>query len=309
MLDAQLKDGALTPFSAHAERGRLRAFAKATGQTDPVYSEEAAAHAEGHPSLPVPPTFFFCLGMDGPDPFEVYERLDIDYARVLHGEQHFVYHRLAFAGESLRFQPRIADLYEKQGGALEFIVLETCVEGMDGAPVAELRSVMVVVQRPAGVGRPATKARPVAHDVAMGCERLPGVVAGPITRQALDRYAAASGDDNPLHVDADYARHAGWPDVVAHGMLSAAHLARVVTQWADQASLRQFSTRFVAVTHLADEVHCQARLAGRSLRNGEPCASIDLTACNQRGEVKVVGSAIVASPWHGLERSRTGDDR
>lgn len=82
--------------------------------------------------------------MGAPQPMEIYERLGVDYARVLHGEQHFRYHRLAFAGERLRFVSRIAQLYERQGGALEFIVRETRVLGTDELPVANLRSVMVV---------------------------------------------------------------------------------------------------------------------------------------------------------------------
>ena len=84
--------------------------------------------------------------MDGPNPMEIYERLGIDYAHVLHGEQHFVLHRMAFAGEVLCFKPRLADLYEKKGGALGFLVWETRVEDSDGAAVADLRTVMVVRQ-------------------------------------------------------------------------------------------------------------------------------------------------------------------
>lgn len=146
MLDMQLKGAELTPFSVEVERGRLRAFARATGQDNPIYRDEEAARAQGHPSLPVPPTFLFCLEMESPNPMEVFERLQVNYAQVLHGEQHFVYHRLAHAGETLRFKPRIADLYEKKNGALGFIVWETRVEGRDGSPVADLRSVMVVRQ-------------------------------------------------------------------------------------------------------------------------------------------------------------------
>lgn len=146
MLNTQLKDMALMPFSVEVERGRLRAFAKATGQDDPIYWDEDAARAAGHPSLPVPPTFLFCLEMERPDPAEMFARLGVDYARVLHGEQHFVYHRLAHAGETLHYTPRIVDLYEKKGGALGFIVWETRVEGADGLPVADLRSVMVARQ-------------------------------------------------------------------------------------------------------------------------------------------------------------------
>ncbi|MDD3937862.1 MaoC family dehydratase N-terminal domain-containing protein [Rhodoferax sp.] len=146
MWDTRLKGAELTPFSVEVERGRLLAFAKATGQDNPVYFDEMAARAAGHPSLPVPPTFFFCLEMDGPNPMEIYERLGIDYAHVLHGEQHFVFHRMAFAGEVLCFKPRLADLYEKKGGALGFLVWETRVEDSAGAAVADLRTVMVVRQ-------------------------------------------------------------------------------------------------------------------------------------------------------------------
>lgn len=144
MLDPRLKGAELTPFSVEVERGRLRAFARATGQDNPIYWDEAVAHAQGHPALPVPPTFLFCLEMESPNPMEVFERLGVDYAHVLHGEQHFVFHRTVHAGETLRFKPRIADLYEKKKGALGFIVWETRVEGLDGSAVADLRSVMVV---------------------------------------------------------------------------------------------------------------------------------------------------------------------
>jgi acyl dehydratase len=137
-------DVELTPFSVEVACGRLQAFAAATGQDDPVYSDVAAAHAAGYPSLPVPPTFLFCLEMEGPKPMEAYERLGIDYAHVLHGEQHFRYHRMAFAGETLRFAPRISDRYEKKGGSLKFFVRRTRVEAEDGSAVADLRSVFVV---------------------------------------------------------------------------------------------------------------------------------------------------------------------
>lgn len=143
----------LTPFSVEVERGRLRAFSRITGQDDPVYSDVAAAQTAGFPSLPVPPTFLFCLEMEGPKPMEMHERLGIDYSHLLHGEQHFRYHRMAFAGETLRFAPRITDQYQKKGGSLKFVVRETRVEGEDGTAVADLRSVFVV--RDPGRGMPA----------------------------------------------------------------------------------------------------------------------------------------------------------
>jgi acyl dehydratase len=70
--------------------------------------------------------------------------LGIDFRYVLHGEQHFTYHRMAFAGDVLRFQQRVADIYAKKGGALEFAVSETTVHNQRGELVAELRGVTVV---------------------------------------------------------------------------------------------------------------------------------------------------------------------
>lgn len=133
----------LPPFTVDVERGRLRFFAKATGQTDPVYSDDAAARAAGHPALPVPPTFLFCLEMESPSPAAIRELLGLDYRRILHGEQGFTFHRMAFAGEQLTFQQRIEDIYDKKGGALEFIVRKTAVSNGRGEAVAELRCVTV----------------------------------------------------------------------------------------------------------------------------------------------------------------------
>ena len=144
MLDTSHIGAALPAFSASVEAGRLRFFAKATGQDDPVYTDEAAALAAGYPGLPVPPTFFFCLEMDSPRPAAMRELLGIDIARVLHGEQGVVYHAMAYAGDELRFEPRIADIYAKKGGALEFVVRETRVTDAAGRLVAELRATTVV---------------------------------------------------------------------------------------------------------------------------------------------------------------------
>ena len=143
MIDRQYIGHTMPKFSATVEKGRLRFFAKAIGQTDPVYTDEAAAQAAGHPGLPVPPTFFFCLEMESPDPAAIRKLLGLDYRRVLHGEQGFTYHRMAYAGDVLTFEQRIEDIYDKKGGALEFVVRKTRVSNQRGEHVADLRSVTV----------------------------------------------------------------------------------------------------------------------------------------------------------------------
>ena len=144
MLDTRFIGHAMAPFEVDVEASRLRFFAQATGQTDPVYVDAAAAHAAGHRALPVPPTFLFCLEMAAPNPEAMRELLGIEVARVLHGEQHFDYHAIACAGDRLRFEQRIVDLYSKKGGLLDFVVRETRVEDARGTHVADLRCVTVV---------------------------------------------------------------------------------------------------------------------------------------------------------------------
>ncbi len=144
MIDRQYIGHTMPPFQVAVEPGRLRFFAKATGQDDPVYSDEAAARAAGHPALPVPPTFLFCLEMESPDPAAIRNLLGMDYRRLLHGEQSFTYHGMAYAGDVLTFSQQIEDIYNKKAGALEFVVRNTRVTNQHSALVAELRCVTVL---------------------------------------------------------------------------------------------------------------------------------------------------------------------
>lgn len=139
--------------------------------------------------------------------------------------------------------------------------------------------------------------QPLDFDAIAVGDVLPGIVEGPVTRHALGLYAGASGDYNPLHIDQDYARgQAGMPDVFAHGMLSAAWLARVLTRWVEPTAIRRLSVRFVAITPIGDEVHCRATVAGRFQEGGTPCVRLDLLAHNQAGAPRLTGTAVVALP-------------
>jgi acyl dehydratase len=144
MIDRRHIGHTLPAFQVPVEAGRLRFFAKATGQADPVYIDEAAARDAGHPGLPVPPTFLFCLEMEAPNPAAIRELLGMDYRTLLHGEQGFTYHAMAYAGDTLRYEQRIADIYDKKGGALEFVVRQTRVSNQRDELVAQLRCVTVV---------------------------------------------------------------------------------------------------------------------------------------------------------------------
>lgn len=144
MIDKKYIGLELPSHSVEVEKGRLRFFSKAIGETNPVYFDEGEARAAGYRSLPVPPTFLFCLEMEVPRPFVLLERLGIDLGRILHGEQSFTYHAPACAGDVLKFQVRVADIYDKKNGALEFASRETSVTNQFGQRVADLKAVIVV---------------------------------------------------------------------------------------------------------------------------------------------------------------------
>lgn len=125
-------------------------------------------------------------------------------------------------------------------------------------------------------------------------EPLPELSFGPISRTTLALYAGASGDHNPVHIDIDFARKAGLPDVFAHGMLSFGVLARVVTQWAGVSALREFGARFVSITQVNDIVSCNATVLERFEVDGEKRLRLEVVATAQDGRETLNGDAIVA---------------
>jgi acyl dehydratase len=149
-VDPALIGTTFPPITMTIDAGRLRFFAKAIGETNPVYTDLDAAKAAGHPNLPVPPTFLFGIEMDSPDPFALLNALGTDLRFVLHGEQAFTYHQQAYAGDTITATPRIADVYTKKGGALEFVVKDTQLTREDGAAVATMTSILVIRNPGAG---------------------------------------------------------------------------------------------------------------------------------------------------------------
>ena len=123
---------------------------------------------------------------------------------------------------------------------------------------------------------------------------LPELVLPAIDRALLCRFAGASGDLNPIHVDIDFARRAGMSDVFAHGMLGMAWLGRLLTGWRPQASLRSFSVRFMALTHLGNQPVLRGQVVQLLEVDGRPLARVAVEMLNQYGQLKIQGEALVA---------------
>jgi acyl dehydratase len=125
---------------------------------------------------------------------------------------------------------------------------------------------------------------------------LPALQLPPVGRAALALFGGASGDHNPIHIDTDFARRSGMPDVFAQGMLGMAWVGRVLTAWAPQSRLRRFDVRFQGITHLGNAMRCTGRVVEKLEHNGEHCVRVELQSANQFGQTKIVGDALVALP-------------
>ena len=144
MIDKKHIGYAPPPILWDVEKGRIVFFSKVIGLTDPIHTDEAAAKAAGYRGIVAPPTFIFGAPGDSGETMKLIETLNIDLGKVLHGEQRFDYHAPVCAGDTLRFESKVSDIYDKKGGALEFVVNGTKVTNQLGEHVADLHSVIVV---------------------------------------------------------------------------------------------------------------------------------------------------------------------
>lgn len=125
------------------ERGAIRRFAEAVGDSNRIYVDEEAARAAGHPTVVAPPTFPVTLTMN--EKFRASLGLEPGRRSLLHSEQQFEYGRPILAGDRITVKTRVADVQEHEGasGSMHVLVLED--EGRDpqGAMVFRSRTVLV----------------------------------------------------------------------------------------------------------------------------------------------------------------------
>ncbi|MGH2699438.1 MAG: FAS1-like dehydratase domain-containing protein [Actinomycetota bacterium] len=134
--------------------GQVQDFARAVGEDNPVFFDKEAAEQHGFPNVVAPPTFtttqIFHVPRDQRE-----ERLgaNLDYSRVLHGEQEFVYKRLPVAGETLRGRMRIAKDFTKEGkrgGSMRFVTYESVFSDEAGDEVLTARYTLIETAKDVG---------------------------------------------------------------------------------------------------------------------------------------------------------------
>ncbi len=116
-------------FTLAVEPSKVAEFAVAVGEDNPLFTDGDAAKRAGFPDVLAPPTFTVTQIFEVPRD-EREERLgaNLNYGRVLHGEQEFIYNRLPVAGEKLRGVMRISKDFTKEGkrgGNMRFVTYES----------------------------------------------------------------------------------------------------------------------------------------------------------------------------------------
>jgi len=123
-------------------REKIREFAEAIGDDDPVYRDPGAARAAGHSDVIAPPTFAIVLSMRSQAALLEDPGLGLDYSRVVHGDQWFTHHRPVRAGDELSAALHVDGIRSAAGNDLLEIRCEITDTG--GEPVTTARSLLVM---------------------------------------------------------------------------------------------------------------------------------------------------------------------
>lgn len=126
-------------------------------------------------------------------------------------------------------------------------------------------------------------------------DQLPSLTLGPIDQADLVLYANASGDQNPIHINQNFAKKSGLPNVIAHGMLIMSYLGRLLTNFIPQSSIKNFTVQFSNMTHLNQQVICTGKVLEKDSIDGKEVVTISLKVEDLQGEKKIIGQAIINS--------------
>jgi hypothetical protein len=146
---------AFAPYTISADEAKIAEFVMAVSQKDdkeqikPLYSNLEAAKSAGYPGIPVPPTFptSFMFWTNGGF-FGIARDLGVDISRLLHGEEEFEYFGTICAGDIIRGQMKVINVFDKEkrdksGQFMSFTVLETEMKNQRGELVVKVRTTLV----------------------------------------------------------------------------------------------------------------------------------------------------------------------
>tara|TARA_Y100001958_G_C21066506_1_gene427540 strand:- start:75 stop:461 length:387 start_codon:yes stop_codon:yes gene_type:complete len=121
---------------------------------------------------------------------------------------------------------------------------------------------------------------------------IPETNLGSFNKDDLVKYAKASGDSNPIHLDKAFAKTIGFDNVIAHGMLVMAHLGKSIANSNSVSFLRHFSVQFCSITRLEEKLIYKGEVSKIEKNNQKRIITLKLKVLNLSGEVKIMGKMI-----------------
>src|SRR6202035_3733318 len=121
------------PTTYAVGREKIREYASAVGETNPLYFDVDAARAAGYADVVAPPMFAVVYGARAVGPAIIDPDVGIDFARMLHAGQEFVWGPLVVAGDEITTTASVKDISER--GGMNFFVFESVSENQRGETV------------------------------------------------------------------------------------------------------------------------------------------------------------------------------
>ena len=232
------------PAEFEVTRERIVQYAEAT-------NDDIAQHAAGEyapPVFAIVPAFFALAGATaGVIPPDL-------VMRILHGEQDFRFHRPIEPGMTLTTRAAPIGVHQRSSG----VVVVAKGETVDGAGEPVVEQYMTTFVRGAETGESAGEPPPAHNfDEALRSRAPLASVTQAFDADQTYRYAEASGDPMPIHLDDDLAKSIGLPGIIIHGLCTMAFTSRAVIETAcpeDPRRLRRLAVRFAKVVQPSETI-------------------------------------------------------
>jgi acyl dehydratase len=140
-LDQSFIGRSYPPLPYDVGREKIREFADAIGDANPLYRDPVAARAAGHPDVIAPPTFATIINMRAIDAIVHDPELGLDYSKVVHGDQVFTHHRPIRAGDALLAVAHVDNVMSRAGN--DFLSVRAEITTTGGEPVTTARATLV----------------------------------------------------------------------------------------------------------------------------------------------------------------------
>ncbi|MFN3603263.1 MAG: MaoC/PaaZ C-terminal domain-containing protein [Leptonema sp. (in: bacteria)] len=122
-------------------------------------------------------------------------------------------------------------------------------------------------------------------------QELTSVRIGPIQQVDLVKYAGASGDFNPIHVDQEFAKKVGLETTIAHGMYIMAQVGKILSNHFHLEQIKTFKVKFRGMTKVGETVICSGKVKKKI--DTEKKLLLTLQAASESGDIKLSGEAEI----------------